>query len=230
MNDTLLTILIAFGIVDLLALFIYLIFKFSYNKHVEEVGHYGDRAEHLVQEYIHEHFPDAFLLNNLYFQTKHGLTQIDHILICRQGLYIIETKSHNGHITVRERNWTQEYKGKNVAFHNPVKQNRAHVRALKTVLASDEKFAHYRLGAVVVFTSKNVTFSENVRGVIRLNRLADFIKRNPMVKKNRGVPGSMRTETMRRLKDTILKGAIKSRRKHQRHKTDMLNKFAEEGR
>lgn len=227
MNDTLLTILLAFGIVDLIAFLIFLILKFRYNRHREKVGHYGDRAEHLVQEYIHEHFPDAFLLNNLYFQTEHGLTQIDHILICRQGLYIIETKSHNGHITVHERNWTQEWNGKNISFHNPVKQNRVHLKALKEVLSADEKFARYRVGTVVVFTSKNVTFSENVRGVIRLNRLADFIKRNPQVKRPGGGAGTMRMETMKRLKDTIQAGAVKSRRRHQRHKNDIHDQYSE---
>lgn len=228
MNDTLLTILIAFGIVDLAALFIYLVLKFSYNRRREEVGHYGDRAEHLVQEYIHEHFPDAFLLNNLYFQTDYGLTQIDHILICRQGVYIIETKSHNGHITVHERNWTQEWRGKNISFHNPTKQNRIHLKALKRVLATDEKFSRYRIGTVVVFTSKNVTFSENIRGVIRLNKLADFIKRNPQVRRAGGGTGSMRMETMRRLKDTINAGAVKNRRRHQRHKIEIHNQYSED--
>lgn len=226
MNPSLLFLLI-FGAVDLLAFVIYLTLKLSYNRRREEVGHYGDHAEHLVQEYIHEHFPDAFLLNNLYFETDYGLTQIDHILICRQGLYIIETKSHNGHITVQERNWTQEYKGKNVSFHNPTKQNRVHLKALKRVLSEDEKFAHYRIGTVVVFTSKNVTFSENVRDVIRLHQLASYIKRNPQVKRYHGKPGEMRLQTMKRLKDAIQKGAVKNRKLHQKHKNEMHDQYSE---
>ncbi len=226
MSPTLLFLLI-FGAVDLLAFILYLSLKFSYNRRREEVGHYGDHAEHLVQEYIHEHFPDAFLLNNLYFETDYGLTQIDHILICRQGLYIIETKSHNGHITVREGNWTQEYKEKNISFHNPTKQNRVHLMALKRVLASDEKFAHYRIGTIVVFTSKNVTFSENVRDVIRLPQLANYIKRNPKVKKYGGKPGEMRLQTMKRLKDAILKGAVKNRKLHRKHKNEIHDQYSE---
>lgn len=228
MSDPLILLLIIFGAVDLLAFLIYLILKLTYNRRREEIGHYGDRAEHLVQEYIQEHFPDAFLLNNLYFQTDYGLTQIDHILICRYGVYIIETKSHNGHITVRERNWTQEYKGKNVSFHNPVKQNRIHLKALKRVLANDSKFAHYRIGLVVVFTSKTVSFSENVRGVVRLNRLADFIKRNPQVRSSGTQRASLHLETRKRLKKLITEHAVKNRRRHRRHQNEIHNQYSED--
>lgn len=227
MNESFLTILIAFGVVDVIALVVYLILKFRYNKHREKVGHYGDRAEHLVQEYIHEHFPDAFLLNNLYFQTDYGLTQIDHILICRQGVYIIETKSHNGKITVHERNWTQEWRGKNVSFHNPVRQNNVHLKALKRVLAEHKKFSHYRIGCIVVFTSKNVTFSEHVRGVIRLNQLESYIKKNPQARRAGGGAGTMRTDTMKKFKDFIEGHAVKSRRRHRRHKNEIHDQYSE---
>lgn len=228
MNESLITLLVAFGIVDILGFALYLVLKFKSNKRLKEVGHYGDRAEHLVQEYIHEHFPDAFLLNNLYFETEHGLTQIDHILICRQGLYILETKSHNGHITVHERNWTQEYNGKNISFHNPTKQNQVHLKALKKVLESDPKFSRYRIGCIVVFTSKSVTFSEHVRGVVKLNRLADFIRRNPQVRRTGGQAGSMRLDTMKRLKDTIVRASVKNKKRHRRHQNDIHHQYSED--
>lgn len=226
-ENILIPALIAFGLVNVAALFIILVLHRKYKKARDEVGHYGDRAEHLVQEYIHEHFPDAFLLNNLYFATDYGLTQIDHILICRQGVYIIETKSHNGHINVGERNWTQHYKDKNISFHSPIRQNAVHLKALKRVLSADPVFSRYKIGTVVVFTSKNVSFSQNVHGVIRLNRLADFIRRNPQSRSRDKGHRGMRLSTMKKLKDHIVSSAEKSTRKHERHKQEIHNQYSE---
>lgn len=227
MIDTIFVILIIFGAVDLIALIVYLAMRFQYRARRKQVDHYGDRAEHLTQEYIHKHFPDAFLLNNLYFRTERGLTQIDHILICRYGLYIIETKSHNGHIIVGERNWTQIYKNKNISFYSPVRQNAVHLRALKTVLSRDENFARYKIGVVTVFTSKNVSFSEPVRGVIRLNRLADYIRKNPQARNLNGSKGGLRINTMQKLKSLILANAEKSARKQARHNNEIHNQYSE---
>lgn len=227
MIDTIFVILIIFGAVDLIALAAYLVLRFQYRARRKRVDHYGDRAEHLTQEYLHKHFPDAFLLNNLYFKTDRGLTQIDHILICRYGLYIIETKSHNGHITVGERNWTQRYKDKNVSFYSPVRQNQVHLHALKRVLAQDENFARYKIGLVCVFTSKNVSFSEPVRGVVRLNQLAGYIRKNPQVRNMNDAKGGLRVNTMQKLKTLILDNAEKSARKQIRHNNEIHNQYSE---
>lgn len=226
-SEILVPVLIVFGVVNLLALGVYLVLHYRYKARRAAIDHFGDHAEHLVQSYIHEHFPDAFLLNNLYFKTDYGLTQIDHILICRYGLYIIETKSHNGHITVGQRNWTQEYKGKNISFYNPVRQNGVHLKALKRALSDDKVFSHYKIGLVVVFTSKNVSFSENVRGVIRLNRLADYIRKNPQVKNYNDRQGGMSPAVMRKVKSHIVSHAEKNTRKQEKHRAEIHDQYSE---
>lgn len=64
--------------------------------------------------------------------TQNGSTQIDHLLISRFGIFVIETKNINGWIFGNEqsRQWTQSLYGKKYKFQNPLHQNYRHTKAL----------------------------------------------------------------------------------------------------
>ncbi len=69
--------------------------------------------------------------------TSHGHSnQIDHIVVSRFGIFVIETKHYKGWIHGGENSeyWTQtiySYKNK---FRNPIKQNAGHIRAVRNIL------------------------------------------------------------------------------------------------
>ncbi len=65
-----------------------------------------------------------------------SLTQIDHVVVSRTGIFCIETKSHRGSIYGYSRSgtWKQYLKGKNYSFNSPFRQNQHHVRALEMLL------------------------------------------------------------------------------------------------
>ncbi len=65
-----------------------------------------------------------------------GTTQIDHIVISKYGLFVIETKNYSGWILGNEsqRKWTQvHFKQKN-QFQNPLRQNYKHTATLNKYL------------------------------------------------------------------------------------------------
>lgn len=99
---------------------------------------------------------DYKILNNVILQTKSGGTvQIDHIIVSVYGIFVIETKNYKGWIFGNENaeNWTQViYKEKN-QFRNPIKQNWAHIYALKNLLAS---FPNAKFIPIVVFTGSGI--------------------------------------------------------------------------
>lgn len=71
------------------------------------------------------------------------LTQIDHVVVSRKGIFCIETKSNNGNIYGRSRdeNWKQ-YIGKNskpYLLHSPFRQNYHHVKSLEMLLGEKIK-------------------------------------------------------------------------------------------
>jgi hypothetical protein len=65
-----------------------------------------------------------------------GTTQIDHVLISRFGIFVIETKDYKGWIFGRpgDRYWTQVLYRSKYRFQNPIHQNQRHVRAIRELL------------------------------------------------------------------------------------------------
>jgi len=61
-----------------------------------------------------------------------GTTQIDHVVVSRYGIFVIEAKNMTGWIfgDANSRQWTQSIYGKKQRFQNPLHQNALHVRAL----------------------------------------------------------------------------------------------------
>ena len=98
----------------------------------------GKRGESRIARKLGRLEKDYYtVLNDLLISTPTGTSQIDHVVLSRSGIHVIETKNSSGWIHGGEGSgqWTQSiYRTKN-RFTNPVKQNWAHVRALKQVLS-----------------------------------------------------------------------------------------------
>lgn len=75
-------------------------------------------------------------LNNVTIPTSNGTTQIDHIIVSRYGIFVIETKNMEGWIfgDARQSQWTQSLYGKKFRFQNPLHQNYRHTKALEAFL------------------------------------------------------------------------------------------------
>ncbi len=73
-----------------------------------------------------------------------GSTQIDHIIVSRYGIFVIETKNYQGWIFGDEKQakWTQKFaNGASFQFQNPLRQNYLHLKTLAELLnLQDNKF------------------------------------------------------------------------------------------
>jgi Nuclease-related domain len=80
--------------------------------------------------------PDFHLLNHLTIPLPDGTTQIDHVLVSRFGIFVIETKDYTGWIFAgaRDRQWTQVLYRSKFRFQNPLRQNYRHVLAVQGLL------------------------------------------------------------------------------------------------
>lgn len=176
MSDAIKTVLFVFLAVDSVALLAFIVYKIIGEIRRNKVRHFGDRAEEIVAETCRREFPGAVLLNDVFLKNGNSVTQIDHILISKWGVAIIETKSHNGRIIPGEREWVQMYQDKVVRFHSPIRQNESHVRALQKLLKSQRVAQDVKVLGVVVFTSRKVHFEKRQKGVIRLSALSPYVK------------------------------------------------------
>lgn len=85
-----------------------------------------------------------------------GTTQVDHLLISRFGLFVIETKNMDGWIfgSEKQAKWTQTFAGRKYQFQNPLRQNYRHIKCLAEYLQIDESLFH----SVVFFIGEDCTF------------------------------------------------------------------------
>ncbi len=79
---------------------------------------------------------DYTLLEDLTLPTLQGTTQIDHIVLSRFGVFVIETKNMSGWIFGGENQarWTQVMRRHKSQFQNPLRQNYLHLRAVQDLL------------------------------------------------------------------------------------------------
>lgn len=209
MTDSTRFFLLVFLSIDLLVL---LWMAFSSIRRVirrRQVLHFGDRAEEEVSETLRAEFPGAVILDNVYLESRRGSTQLDHILICKWGVFVIETKSHNGRIQIEPKEWVQFYKDKIVRFHSPILQNESHVRALERVLKRHRALQQIKVRGLVVFTSKKVHFSKRQEGVLRLEELSPYVKSGGKTTSRRTtLTGSIGRRYLNRQKITLIQRHI----------------------
>lgn len=94
------------------------------------------------------------VLNDVMVRTQNGKTsQIDHIVVSAYGIFVIETKNYRGWIFGNEKAayWMQIIYHAKYRLRNPVKQNYAHIFALKEILAEYSTIIYF---PIVVFVGK----------------------------------------------------------------------------
>lgn len=114
----------------------------------------GKVGEYKVSNVIKTNFNDLTLVNDVTLPTENGTTQIDHIVISKYGIFVIETKNFRGKIfgSSHDNTWTQKIGGATFKFYNPMKQNSKHIDELSRSLSVDRmKFVN-----IIVFTQNNL--------------------------------------------------------------------------
>ena len=91
-------------------------------------------------------------INNVTIPAINGTTQIDHVIVSRYGIFVIEAKNMNGWIFGDEKKskWAQILGRKKYLFENPLHQNCRHTKALSEFLGVD----HDSLHSIVMFWGK----------------------------------------------------------------------------
>ena len=115
------------------------------------------------------------LLNDIMVKGEKGTSQIDHILIGKKGIFVIETKDFSGLIYGEQysKYWTQVINRSSNQFYNPIRQNYGHIKSLERHIKRRDVFI-----SVIVFTNKSkLKKVKTETPVIQLHKLKRFIKR-----------------------------------------------------
>ncbi|MCF6340317.1 MAG: NERD domain-containing protein [Sulfurimonas sp.] len=113
------------------------------------------------------------LFKNVTIPTKDGTTQIDHIIVSKYGIFVIETKNMKGWIfgDKNQKTWTQKiYKYTN-KFQNPLHQNYKHVKTLESLLNINKD----KIFSVITFVGDSTFKTEMPDNVTYTGGFINFI-------------------------------------------------------
>ena len=116
------------------------------------------------------------LLNNVTLPTADGTTQIDHVLVSRYGVFVIETKDYQGWIfgDAHRKQWTQVLYRKKYPFQNPLHQNYKHINAVASAL---DFLPSEHIRGAVIFVGSAEFKTARPEGVFNLPEFIAFLYR-----------------------------------------------------
>jgi len=136
-------------------------------------------GEGAIRELLTQHFSSGeyHLMNNLTLPSDDGTTQIDHVLISRFGVFVIETKHYSGWIFANKASpkWTQVIYRVHNQFQNPIRQNYKHIVEIRRLI---DFVGVECIHSMVVFTGEAEFKTQKPAGVYSplqlVTRLHDF--------------------------------------------------------
>lgn len=134
----------------------------------------GFMGEFWVKQELKKLPKDKYIiLNDIMIKSNKGTHQIDHIIISKFGIFVVEMKNYYGLITGEEHQnkWTQHLGKNKYYFNNPIQQNYGHIKALEELLnLSENNFIS------VICISNQAKLKVKAKNVIQLDFINDLIK------------------------------------------------------
>ncbi len=177
----------------------------------------GGRGESRVARQLGKLKDEEYkVFNDVLIRTGSGSSQIDHIVISIFGIFVIETKNYSGWIHGSESSeyWTQSIYEKKTKFRNPIKQNWAHIYALKEVL-SDFGLVTYHPIVVFVGSAELKNICSNIP-VIYNHEIFQTVMGK------RGIP-NLSIEQMQNLADKLNEVNIQDKKARREHVHQVQN-------
>ncbi len=151
------------------------------------------------------------LIKNATLPTENGTTQIDHILVSKYGVFVLETKNMKGWIfgSPNQKQWTQKIFKHSNKFQNPIHQNYKHIKTLESSL----NIKLESIFSVIVFIGDSTFKTQMPENVTYAGGCVKYIKsKNIEVFTQKEVTGIIeRIETGR------LQRGLKTNREHVAH-------------
>jgi hypothetical protein len=93
--------------------------------------------------------PEYHHFREIIIPTARGTTEIDHLIVSRFGIFVVELKDRSGWIFANAYNptWMAVHHGEKFRFQNPLHQNYGHIKGLQEFLGVDKRVLH----GIVVF-------------------------------------------------------------------------------
>lgn len=145
-------------------------------REIEIVGNAGESVV-AVNLYAIATDYNGHLFNGFLFEDEEGFsTEIDHLLVTKAGVFVVETKSNKGVIAgnVTDKSWVcfkKEYQDDKL-FLNPITQNEGHISHLSRMF---KKGTCPRLRSIIIFLNADISHIDDKR-VFNLREAVEYIR------------------------------------------------------
>tara|TARA_R110001599_G_scaffold242929_3_gene442701 strand:- start:484 stop:1269 length:786 start_codon:yes stop_codon:yes gene_type:complete len=165
---------------------------------------------------------DYHLIKNVTLPTEDGTTQIDHIIVSKYGIFVVETKNMKGWIFGSEnlKQWTQQIFKHKLKFQNPLHQNYKHVKTLDDLLFIGSNAKNNCIFSVIIFIGDS-TFKTKMPENVRFARGGiEYIKSKTDIVLNIGEV----TYIIEKIESGRLERSFKTNRQHTKHVKEIIEK------
>jgi hypothetical protein len=163
---------------------------------------------------------DYHLIKNVTLLTDDGTTQIDHIIVSKYGIFVVETKNMKGWIfgSENQKQWTQQIFKHKSKFQNPLHQNYKHVKTLESLLPIEHSKNTDVIFSVIIFIGdstfktkmpNNVTFARG--GINHIKSKTDLVLSDAEV-----------TNIIETIESGRLARGFKTNRQHVKHVQEII--------
>lgn len=153
------------------------------------------------------------LLKNVTLPTDEGTTQIDHIIISKYGIFVVETKNMKGWIfgsqNPNQKDWTQQIFKHKSKFQNPILQNYKHVKTLESLLELNDG----QIFSVVVFAGNSTFKTDMPENITDIGGYIRYIKS----KEQELLSSSQVSQIIQRIESGRLVPSFKTNKEHVKH-------------
>jgi hypothetical protein len=156
------------------------------------------------------------LIKNVTLSTDDGTTQIDHIIVSRYGIFVIETKNMKGWVfgSANQKQWTQKIFKHTSKFQNPLHQNYKHVKTLGACLSTKNDC----IFSVIIFIGDS-TFKTKMPDNVRFARGGiEYIKS----KRDTAFSEDEVADIIEQIESGRLERSIKTNRQHVKHVKEII--------
>lgn len=157
------------------------------------------------------------LIKNVTLPAEDGTTQIDHIIVSRYGIFVVETKNMKGWIfgSPNQKTWTQKIYKNSRNFQNPLHQNYKHVKTLESLLERGDAQVY----SLVVFVGDSTFKTEMPENVTYGLGYIRYIKsKRQIVFSEIEVDG-----ILNKINNGMLTRSFKTNREHVKHVNDIIS-------
>lgn len=158
------------------------------------------------------------LIKNVTLLTEDGTTQIDHIIVSKFGVFVVETKNMKGWIfgSSNQKTWTQKIYKHSSKFQNPLHQNYKHTKILESLLGLSDA----QIFSVIVFVGDSTFKTDMPENVTYGKDYIRFIKS----KTSPALTDSQVKEITKKIETGRLTPSFKTNREHVKHVQSIVEK------